>query len=459
MQKNRINDNIIINIIYDSLIPVVSGVFFIFWAINLLKHPVMYFPIIAIPIILLYYFSGNIFSGILTSIAVVTCILECLFFVKIKIDIYMLLLECLAIFSVYLVLEFYRIRYINIENRFLIERNNLDEKISEKEHAILENKRIIDNLSDQIKNFRKIGDILQTFHYSLSEIEIIYKSEDIAFRFFGKGTWKLRKYDDNDKIASYIKRTSNPLIIYNIKKDNRFKNMPDERLSIIAASIEFNGTFWGILEGYSHHEKFFSENNLRQLLMLSSIISTALNNFYLYKQLQALAISDGLTGLYTNTYFKERLAEELNRSWSNNIPLSLGLLDIDYFKEVNDKYGHQAGDFVLMRIASILRLNFRGSDFIARYGGEEFAFMMLHTSSKDASKILEKIRALIEQEGFFIPVESVLPVRLKITVSIGFIALSGKVQVTQEEFIKNADNALYKAKYLGKNRVEEYIYE
>jgi diguanylate cyclase (GGDEF)-like protein len=435
------------------------GIFFTIWVVSLLKHPVMYFPIITIPIIILYYFSGNIFSAILTSIAVITGILECLFFVEIKTDIYMLLLECLAILSVYLILELYRRRYINIENKFLIEQGYLNNIISEKKIAILENNTIADNLSRKIKNFRKIGNILQTFHYSLSEKEIIYKSEDIAFSFFEKGVWKLRKYDDNDKIASYIKQTSNRLIVYNIKKDDRFENMPDEKMSIVAVSIEFNGIFWGILEGSSHYEKFFSADNLQQLSMLSVIISTALSNFYLYKQLQSLAIRDGLTGLYTNAYFKERLSQELNRSMSNKIPFSLGLLDIDCFKEVNDKYGHQSGDFVLRSIAAILRLNFRKSDFIARYGGEEFAFMMLHTSSKEAFKILEKIRTLIEQEDFFIPIESLLPVRLKVTASIGFVSLRDKAQPYSEEFLKNADKALYRAKHLGKNRVEEYIYE
>jgi PleD family two-component response regulator len=111
------------------------------------------------------------------------------------------------------------------------------------------------------------------------------------------------------------------------------------------------------LEGSHHSENFFSQENLQQLSMLSNTIATALNNFYIYNQLQTLAITDGLTGLYTNIYFKERLSEELSRSQSNKIPLSFGLLDIDRFKGINDKYGHQAGDFVLRRIASILRLN------------------------------------------------------------------------------------------------------
>jgi diguanylate cyclase (GGDEF)-like protein len=459
MQENRVSKNII-DIVYDSLLPVASGIFFIVWVVNLLKHPVMYFPVIAVPIIILYYFSGSTFSGILTSISIVVGIVESLFFVELKTEIYMLLFECLAILGVYLILELYKRRYVYIKDKFLVESDNLNKKIAEKEFAISENNKISDTLSGQIENFRKIGEILQTFHSSLNEKEIIHKSEHITFMLFSKRTWKLRKYDNSDEIASYIKQTSSPLIVSNIKKDNRFENMHKSgKISVIAVPIKFNEIFWGILEGSSYNENFFSQENLQQLSMFSSVIATALNNFYLYKQLQSLAISDGLTGLYTNTYFKERLSEELNRSLNNNIPFSLGLLDLDGFKEVNDKYGHQAGDFFLRRIASILRLNFRESDFIARYGGEEFACMMLHTSSKEAYKILEKIRMFIESEDFFIPVESLLPVRLKITVSLGFVSLNGKAQVSHEEFLKNADEALYKAKRLGKNRVEEYIYE
>jgi diguanylate cyclase (GGDEF)-like protein len=85
--------------------------------------------------------------------------------------------------------------------------------------------------------------------------------------------------------------------------------------------------------------------------------------------------------------------------------------------------------------------------------------MMLHTSSKEASKILEKIRLLIECEDFFIPVESLLPVRLKITVSLGFVSITDETEASVEEFLKNAAEALCRAKRLGKNRVEEYIHE
>jgi hypothetical protein len=146
----------------------------------------MYFPVIAIPIIILYYFSGSIFSGILTSISIVTGIVESLFFVELKTEIYMLLFECLAILGVYLILELYRRRYTYIEDKFLVERDDLNKKIAEKEFAISENNRISDNLLGQIEKFRKIGDILQTFHNSLNEKEIIHKSEHITFMFFLK---------------------------------------------------------------------------------------------------------------------------------------------------------------------------------------------------------------------------------------------------------------------------------
>ena len=127
-----------------------------------------------------------------------------------------------------------------------------------------------------------------------------------------------------------------------------------------------------------------------------------------------------------------------------------------FFKSGNDQYGHLAGDSLLRQIAALLCSKFRKTDFIARYGGDEFAFMMLHTNSKEASKVLEKIRLVIEKERFFLPVGSLPPVRIKTTGSIGFVSLSKKNPISEEDIIKRADVALYKAKQSGRNRVAEY---
>ncbi|MDR3071632.1 MAG: sensor domain-containing diguanylate cyclase [Endomicrobium sp.] len=451
--------NNILDVVSTVGVPVFAGIFFVGWIVSLFYHPVINFPLIAIPIIVLYYFSSNIYSGILTGVTVVTGIVDAIFFIQ-KSEVSLILLECVAIVCLYLILEMYKNKYVSTKNRFFEEHDTLKWEITLKESAILENTKRIDNLHQRIKNLKKMGEIIQSFRGSLNEEELIHKSENIADEFMGKGFWKLKKYKNDDVFALYIKNTSLSLMITNIADDTRFPSEKNnDKSSVIAVPIEFNKTFWGILQGTSYIRNFFSEEDLRQLSLLAGIISTALNNFYLYEQLETLSITDGLTGLYTNIYFKERLKEELNRSQINKLPLSLCILDIDFFKDINDIYGHQMGDSVLRQISSILRLKLRETDFIARYGGEEFAIIMLYTNSSEAIKILEKIRLTIERESFFLPLGDLSSSQIKITASIGFVSLNKKNYISEEKFIQNADEALYKAKQLGRNRVEEYCYE
>ena len=438
-------------------LPVCAGIFFVVWIVNLLKHPVVNFPLIAIPIIALYYFSGNIYSGILTFITIIVGILDIIFFIGHKSEIRLVFFDCIAIVGLYLILEMYKDKYVSMKNKFFEEYDTLNMEITLKESAILENKKRTNNLSQQIESFRKIGNILQSFQDSLNEKEMMYKCEDIVYNFMGKGFWKLKKYKESDVFAFYMKNTSLPLMITNMSKDRRFTSERDNnKLSLIAVSVELNSSLWGTLQGTSYLKDFFSEKDLQQLSLLSGTISTILNNFYSYRKLQLLTITDGVTGLYTHVYFNERLKEELNRLQNNKVSLSLAILDMDFFKNINDQYGHLAGDSLLRQTASLLRSNFRETDFIARYGGDEFAFMMLHTNSKEASKVLEKIRLVIEKERFFLLTDGLPPVRIKTTGSIGFVSLNKKNSISEEDIIKRADAALYKAKQSGRNRVEEY---
>ncbi|MDR3256179.1 MAG: sensor domain-containing diguanylate cyclase [Endomicrobium sp.] len=459
MIKQKVSKDIL-DIISNVGLPILAGVFFVVWIINLLVHPVINFPLIAIPIIVLYYFSGNIYSGIITVFAVVTGTLDITFFIEQKSEVILVFLEAIAVVCLYLILEMYKNKYVSIKNRFFEEYETLDREITLECSEISKNKKRIEYLTQYIKFFKKIGRTLQSFQTSLSEKEIIEKSEYIAYKFMGKGTWELKKYSDNNVFAFYVRKTSLPLLITDMSSDERFPSgQKYKQMSLIAFPIEFNRIFWGILQGTSYVKNFFSEEDLRHLSLLSGTISTVLNNSYLYKELQTLAVTDGLTGLFTHNYFKERLKGEISRSNSNKLSLSLGLLDIDFFKDINDKYGHQAGDSILHQISLLLRARLRETDFIARYGGEEFAFIMLNTNSREAAKILEQIRLTIEQERFFLPVESLTPVRVKITSSIGFVSLDKNCFISEEEFIKNADAALYKAKHSGRNKVEEFLNE
>lgn len=159
------------------------------------------------------------------------------------------------------------------------------------------------------------------------------------------------------------------------------------------------------------------------------------------EELQEMAITDGLTKVYNRRYSMMRLEEEIERSRRYKHPLSILILDIDNFKQVNDEYGHQVGDDVLIKLAKSCQRLIRGSDVMTRFGGEEFMIIFPELDSEHAMCVAEKVRKEIEALQF--DVEG-----LKITVSGG---LADAKLLSINEVIKIADENLYKAKHSGKN--------
>ncbi len=160
---------------------------------------------------------------------------------------------------------------------------------------------------------------------------------------------------------------------------------------------------------------------------------------------------DGLTGLYNHRHFQEMLCKEIGEALRYGRPLALLLFDVDFFKKVNDGYGHPAGDAVLKQIAHHVAQTVRTSDLVARYGGEEFAIILPETDSRDAVVLAERIRRGIET--LEIDVGSQQP-RLRVTVSLGLSGLKpGASEHAQGEMIEAADKALYAAKRGGRNRL------
>ena len=162
--------------------------------------------------------------------------------------------------------------------------------------------------------------------------------------------------------------------------------------------------------------------------------------------LEQLSITDGLTKVHNHRYFQELLAHEAKRLERTSTPLSLMLIDLDDFKQLNDRYGHAAGDQVLVRLAQILGEAIRDTDVLARYGGEEFVVLSSSTDLYGASILAEKIRMTVEQTAFPID-ERENPVLC--TVSIGVAQFGGDAQ----QLFRAADAALYRAKDQGKNCV------
>lgn len=159
------------------------------------------------------------------------------------------------------------------------------------------------------------------------------------------------------------------------------------------------------------------------------------------------ALVDPLTGLPNRAAWSERLEQEVGLRQKNGNELLLGMIDLDYFKRINDNYGHLAGDKVLKIIATELRKRLRPGDFIARFGGEEFVLLIPHTPMPDGVVLMDKLRRAIEACPFHFKGEPVT-----VTISVGITAFG--VGERSEFVLKRADEALYRAKDEGRNRIE-----
>jgi len=279
-------------------------------------------------------------------------------------------------------------------------------------------------------------------------------------RFMNVATYRDNLIVDFVIIIVYIFITSHFLIT---EKDGIFKIvllMPvvitalkyDMKVSFVAALLSVSSLF--IVSFLNKSTSFDADIMLSGVLFL---LAWLLGNMTeteakIRNELERLATHDGLTDLLNHRSFQSLLDEKITEAKEKKISLSLLLLDIDYFKVYNDSLGHQKGDQVLKNVADIMKNSSAGKGYCARYGGEEFVIILPNTGIPGAKKVAEKIREQIEKTEFI--GMAVLP-KGKLTVSIG-IAQLPLMADTKEKLIQKADEALYKAKFVSKNKVEVY---
>lgn len=190
-------------------------------------------------------------------------------------------------------------------------------------------------------------------------------------------------------------------------------------------------------EDYSEYEK-------EHIINIASLAAIAISNAALLE----MTTTDMMTHLKMKHYFYSVLMEKLEQSESQKMPLSILMLDIDFFKRFNDTHGHACGDVVLQMVAKVIQQNTRNQDMAARYGGEEFVVMLCDTPIATAQKIAERIRSSIENLDILYDGK-----HLTLTLSIGVAQFKPRVDTTAKNLVDRADKALYNSKQTGRNKV------
>jgi len=277
-------------------------------------------------------------------------------------------------------------------------------------------------------------------------IRVVAGLEDEAFQEkVNNSEIKCRSFKPGEGIAGRVFVNAKPIVVNNIEKDDVFVDSDASyvRSIVCIPMVVYNDVIGVINVTNKRHDKEFTDEDVEMLKAVADQAAVAINK----AQLWDMAVSDSLTGLYVRRYFMVKLQEELLRAERYKNILSIVMADLDRFKNINDTYGHDAGDRVLKAIGKFLQQNIRDVDVIARYGGEEFVIMIPETT-KDAAYILaERLRkqfAELKLENF-----------PQITISLG-IATYPFDGTELEDLIKNADAAMYAAKRAGRNKVVKY---
>jgi diguanylate cyclase (GGDEF)-like protein len=336
------------------------------------------------------------------------------------------------------------------------------------QHGSIIKKDLIDPLIEKLKNLECGLYLLDEYE---SDLYVLSKTDEVLKHFLedttslSSFTLVLKNlYDNIKKVIPSIQKIEicgiSPLseneYCFSFGEDHKIVEIEhmDENYSLKKELIQNNNKIGEIRiiisENINKKEKKLLEMLLNKIsvpvaislekeLMLRAL---ELNNKKLYEK----AITDTLTGLYNREYMKEYLNKKIEEAKRHNIILSIAMIDIDFFKKINDTYGHLIGDCVLKELSDLLKDNFRESDIVSRYGGEEILIIMPFTDKESACRKLEQFRKLIENRTFC------GKKNVKLTISVGIAEY--EKEDTLKEFILKADRNVYYAKKHGRNQVK-----
>jgi diguanylate cyclase (GGDEF)-like protein len=323
---------------------------------------------------------------------------------------------------------------------------------------------LIDKMEQQLSQFQDKMDISQIWKIFLDDIQNLIDIEVSGLFLENEGTHEFLLHEVSPKEKERICQKEQDLQI----ECGMFASIIRRRRPGLVPSLAYKGRKELMLlilpfstvkrtRGVAFlftpiEESSLTKEDDRHLEIITKLCSLVMDNTLLYEEKKALSITDALTGSHNRAYLTEHLPQEIKRAIRYDRPLSLVLCDIDHFKGVNDKYGHQAGDRVLREFVQCLTELIRNDvDWLARYGGEEFLVVLPETEVQSAINQAERLRKSVSKK-----VIEIQEKRLQITASFGvtgFASHTPEEEISYEAMINRADEFMYQAKEKGRNRV------
>ena len=303
----------------------------------------------------------------------------------------------------------------------------------------------------------KISDLLHPKNWSLLLVD--EEKEELRFEIaVGEGSEKLKdlRLKLGEGICGWVAKEKKPVLVPDVSKDSRFSKKADDASmfitkSIVCVPLVNHGKCYGVIELINKVEDGnFGDEDLLMLTSIADYTAIAIENAVFFNKVQELTVTDDLTKLYNSRFMHNRLDHEVERARRFKYDLSMIFLDLDYFKDVNDNYGHLRGSKLLSEVAQIFVRLIRTIDIACRYGGDEFLIIMPATTKEGAHLVAEKLRKAL-YEAVFLKDEGL---NIKLTASFG-VATFPEDAADKDELIHKADNAMYKVKNSKRNGVQD----
>jgi diguanylate cyclase (GGDEF)-like protein len=356
----------------------------------------------------------------------------------------------------------YFVKRLVRENKIFSENNRLKYDLSLAKNEL----NFFEEVSRTLTSSSDLSDILRKIMGKMKEMTkaetwsvllVDQETGDLVFEKTGaKKTKEIQKIrlKMGEGIAGWVAREGIPVVVPDVSKDERFLGKIDNAIhfktkSLMCIPVRINEEVIGVLELVNKTTgEPFRKEDIDLLMRLVDLTAIAIERTSLYQKMTELAITDDLTKLFNTRYLNRTIEIEIQRSSRYNTSVSLIFMDVDYFKRINDGFGHLIGSKVLVEMGQLLLKSLRTVDIVARYGGDEFVIVLPQTPPKAATKIAERMRKSIEQNTFL----KKEGYALKLTASFG-VASYPESAASKDDLIRLADDAMYRVKNQTRNAV------